>query len=105
MHVTVFVLAFIFTTGTAVLGVLLWVRPDSFVSLIFVGVFSSTVFVISFAVLRLVSLVHLFPDTYARETGEEEHHLAKSIAYGFVALVFAVLLAGLLIRTVTAFTV
>lgn len=105
MHVAVFALAFIFTTGTAVLGVLLWVRPDSFASLVFVGVFSSAVFVVSFAVLRLVSLVHLFPDTHARETGEEEHHLAKSIAYGFVALVFAVLLAGLLINVATAFTV
>ena len=104
LHIAVFFFAFIFTTGVLVLSVLLWVRPDKPASLVFVGLFAGIVFVLSFAALRFLSLAHLFPDTHAQETGEEDHHIAKSVAYGFVALVFALLLAGILINIASAFT-
>lgn len=104
LHVAIFGIAFIFTTGALVLSILLWVRPDRLLLFLVVGLAAGFIFVTSFAALRFLSLVHLFPDAHARETGEEEHHLTKSIAYGFVALIFAVLLAGLLINRATAFT-
>jgi len=104
LHLVLFLCAFIFTTGVLVLSVLLWVRPDKPASLVFVGLFAGLVFVLSFATLRFLSLVHLFPDTHAQETGEDDHHIAKSVAYGLVALVFAVLLAGILINIASAFT-
>jgi hypothetical protein len=104
IHLVVFVLAFIFTTGAVVLGSLVWVHPDELASIVFTGLFAGVVFVGSFAVLRFLTIVHIAPDRYALHTGEEEHHVAKSVAYGLIALVFAMLLAGFLINTVTAFT-
>jgi hypothetical protein len=105
LHAVTFVLAFIFTTGALVLSVLLWVRPGQPLSLVLTGLGAGVVFVACFAVVRFVSLRHLFPDPAAAQLGEPVHHWSKSIAYGFVALVFALLLAGLLINVATAFTV
>jgi phosphoglycerol transferase MdoB-like AlkP superfamily enzyme len=105
IHAVVFMLAFIFTAGVLALSVLLWVRPDRLFPLVIVGVGTGIVFVVSFAALRFISLAHLFPDTSAAQSGEPTHHWSKSIAYGLVALVAAVLLAGLLINVATAFTV
>jgi len=105
LHAVIFVLAFIFTTGALVLSVLLWVRPGQLLWLVLTGVGASGVFVASFAALRFVTLKHLFPDPVAVQSGEPVHHWSKSIAYGLVALVVAILAAGLLINVVSAFTV
>ena len=103
VHVGIFVVSFIFTAGFLVLGVLLWVRPDTLLPILAVGLLSSAVFVISFASLRMMILHGLF-DEYPNK--EEDpglaHHVSKSIVYGFIALVVAIILAGMLIKIASA---
>ena len=103
VHVSIFIVSFIFTAGLLVLGVLLWVRPDTLLPLLVVGLLSSAVFVISFAGLRMVILHGLF-DEYPNK--EEDpgftHHVSKSIVYGFIALVVAIMIAGMLITIASA---
>ncbi|HCC05614.1 TPA: hypothetical protein DEP58_04950 [Patescibacteria group bacterium] len=103
VHVIVFIVSFIFTAGFLVLGVLLWVRPDTLLPILAVGLLSSAVFVISFASLRMMILHGLF-DEYPNK--EEDpglaHHVSKSIVYGFIALVVAIIIAGMLIKIASA---
>lgn len=105
-HSVSFVVAFVFTTGFLALSVLLWVRPENLFALVVVGVVTSAVFVASFATVRMVILHKLAPGV--RDEEEDPgmgHHVGKSVAYGFIALVGAIVLAGLLINVATAFTV
>jgi ABC-type Fe3+ transport system permease subunit len=100
-----FFVSFIFTTGVAVLGVLLWVRPEEIFALVMIGVFSSCVFVLTFAALRMLVL-HILLDEYPdkEEDPGMKHHLAKSFIYGFLALVLAVVLTGILAKMAVAQT-
>lgn len=104
VHALTFIASFIFTTGVAVLCILLWVRPDSLVSLIVTGILSACVFVATFAGLRM-HILHSVLDEYPNKEEDpgREHHWGKSIAYGLVALVLALVLAGLLINAASAF--
>lgn len=99
VHTGVFIVSYIFTTGFLVLGVLLWVRPDTLLPILAVGLLSSVVFVTSFASLRMVILHGLF-DEYPNK--EEDpgltHHVSKSIVYGIIALVVAFSITGMLIK-------
>jgi hypothetical protein len=103
VHIVVFVLSFIFTSGVALLGVLLWVRPDSLISLVFTGVFAGIVFLASFASTRMFvlhNLLHEYPNR--EEDPGFAHHVTKSIAYAFVALVLAVVIAGVFVNLASA---
>ncbi len=106
-HLVIFCLTFIFTTGVLALGVLLWVRPEALFALVVVGLCTSVVFVATFAVLRIIILQRLYPGPAFLE--EERHsagyHIGTGVAYGTVALVVALILAGLLVNIATAFTV
>ncbi len=105
VHLIIFAISFVFTVGASVLGILLWVKPESFASIVFVGVFSSVVFVTCFAFLRMFILHKINFDVAVPENDEDlktEHHLAKSIVYGFIALVFATLLMGLIVNIASA---
>lgn len=103
VHVFIFAVSFIFSIGIFTLGILLWVKPGDLLPLLLTGLFSSTVFVGSFAWLRMFILHRLF-DEYPNKEEDPgmSHHLTKSIAYGFVALVFALVLAGLVINVAQA---
>lgn len=105
VHLGVFLVSFIFTTGFLVLSVLLWVRPDAFLSIVIISTISGLVFVASFSTLRMF-ILHTLLDEYPNreEDPGTAHHISKSIAYGFIALVFAVLLAGILIKIASAST-
>lgn len=105
VHIGVFIHSFIFTVGFLVLSVLLWVRPDTFFQIVLVCVFSSILFVTSFVILRMI-ILHTFLDEYPdkEEDPGVTHHIPKSIVYGFVALVFAILLTGVLIKIASAST-
>ncbi len=104
-HVVVFLFAFFLTAGIALVGVLLWVRPDELLHLVLVTLFCSTVFVLLFASAR-VFLLHEVLDLYPNK--EEDpgrgYHWGKSIAYAFLALVVAFLMVALLVNIATAFT-
>jgi len=103
VHLFVFLISFIFTSGVALLGVLLWVRPDTPLSLVVTGLFSGGVFVACFASLRMFVLHHFLNEYPNREEDPGTfHHVSKSIAYGFVALVLAVVLVGLFINIASA---
>jgi small-conductance mechanosensitive channel len=105
VHIAVFVVSFVFTAGLLMLGVLLWVRPDELLSLVLVGLLSSVIFVVLFASLRMYILEHVFPhvrDDVDASDMSESHVLAKSISYGIVALVFAFVIAMLLVQVASA---
>jgi hypothetical protein len=105
LHVVLFAVSFVFTSGFGLLGIILWVRPDSYLALILVGLAAALVFVLSFAGVRMAVLRHMLPHLGdATEDQPETAHLGISIMYGILALVVAMLLAGLLIRVATAFT-
>ena len=104
-HAVTFLISFIFTTGFLALSVLLWVRPENLLALVLVGIVTSLVFVGTFAAVRMIILHKLAPG--ARDMQDDPgmgHHVSKSVAYGFIALVAAIVLAGLLINVATAFT-
>jgi hypothetical protein len=103
VHAVAFVLAFVFTAGVALLGIVLWVRPDALVALVLVSLFSGLVFVACFAGVRIL-ILHKLTNDYANRDDDPgmHHHLAKSIAYGFVALVLALLIAGLIVNVASA---
>lgn len=103
VHMGIFISSFIFSVGVFTLGTLLWVEPDDFLTLVVVAVSSSFVFVASFAWSRML-ILHTFFNDY---TNKEEdpgimHHLSKSIAYGFVALVLALVFSGLIVNIASA---
>ncbi len=104
-HVVIFILSFIFTTGFLALSILMWVQPGNLLALVVVGIITSVVFVATFATVRMIVLHKLAPGV--RDEQDDPgmgHHISKSIAYGLVALVLAIVLAGLLINVATAFT-
>lgn len=103
IHAGIFAIAFIFTLGIFTLGILIWVRPEELFSFVMVALFSATIFVSCFTWLRMFilhKLLHEYPNK--EEDPGVEHHLAKSIAYGFVALVFAMVLADVIIKIAQA---
>ncbi len=102
VHGVVFVVSFVFTTGAATLGILLWVDPQNIGALVAVGVIGSLIFVATFASVRLVVLHGLLNDYEPDEDPGVEHHVGKSIAYALLALVLAMLLTGLIIQTASA---
>ncbi len=103
VHVGIFIVSFIFTTGILMLGIILWVKPDAFLAFVLVGIFASLIFVFSFAGLRLLLLHKLINENVNKEEDPGlSHHVSKSITYGFVALVFAIVLAGLIINIASA---
>ena len=104
LHVLVFFLSFIFATGTATLLVLVFVKSsENLLRLVLTGVVSAGAFVAVFAWMRYLLLSH--PNMYTIQADDDEHHVTKSIAYGFIALVIALVLAGLIITTASASTV
>jgi Flp pilus assembly protein TadB len=106
VHVVVFALSFIFTSGVALLGVLLWVKPDSLFSLVITGVVAGVVFIVSFASLRMFVLHSLLHEYQNREEDPGfSHHVSKSIAYAFVALVLAVVVAGVFVNLASAIVI
>ena len=106
-HGVIFLITFIFTTGVLALGVLLWVRPEALFALVVVGLLTSLVFVATFATLRIIILQRLYPGpAFLEEEGRSAgYHIGTGVAYGTIALVVALFLAGLLINIATAFTV
>jgi len=103
VNLFVFVISFILATGILVIGTLIFVRPDNPMSQIFmVGLFSVS-FISAFAWLRIF-ILHTILNDYP--TKEEDpgmnHHLPKSIAYGFVGLVIAVVLIGFIVNVASA---
>lgn len=103
VHIGAFVAAYVYTAGVALIGILLWVRPDTLLPLVELGILAAVVFVIAFSTIRVVVLHHVFRGEYeAEEDPGMEHHVAKSVAYGFVALALAVLVTGLLVNLASA---
>jgi hypothetical protein len=103
IHVGIFSVSFVFTTGIFTLGILMWVRPDELLPLVLVALFSGVVFVATFTWLRMF-ILHKLLDEYPNKEEDPgvEHHLAKSIAYGFVALAFAIALGGIVFKIASA---
>ncbi len=103
VHVLVFVGAFLVTSGFALLNILLWVRQDQLVGIIALGAMAALLFVAMFAGLRML-ILHKLLDEYPNK--EEDpgpaRHWGKSIAYGFLALVVATILTGLLLNAAAA---
>lgn len=104
-HIGVFFVSFIFTTGVAVLSILLWVRPDELFALVLSGLFSSLVFVATFSALRLLVL-HRLLDEYPDKEDDPgfSHHTIKSVVYAIIALIIALLVVGLIVNLATAGT-
>ncbi len=103
VHTFIFLSSFIFSVGVFTLGTLLWVEPDDLFSMVIVSVLSSIVFVVSFAWSRMLILHTLFNDYSNKEEDPGmTHHLTKSIAYGFVALVLALVFASLIVNIASA---
>ncbi len=103
IHTGVFAISFVFALGVTVLGILFIVRPDVPLTQLFISFVFGAVFVATFAALRMLVLHHFLDDSFEREDDPGvTHHITKSIAYGFVALVFAVLLVGLIINVASA---
>jgi hypothetical protein len=100
VHSVSFTVSYIFCAGFAFLSVFaLGVRAP--IALVVLGLATSGVFVSTFAWLRML-IVHRLSLEYL-ETEDDpgfSHHLAKSITYGFVALVFALLLSVLFVTAV-----
>jgi hypothetical protein len=105
-HTVIFCVTFVFTTGFLALGVLLWVRPEALMVLIIIGIMTSGVFVATFATLRIIVLQRLYPGPsfLEEEDRSQEYHIGTGVAYGFIALVIAFFLAGVLMNVATAFT-
>lgn len=103
VHFAVFFFAYVFTAGLALVAILLWVRPDALLALVLVGLACSSVFVVVFASARVLMLHHvlnLYPNK--EEDPGMHYHIGKSVAYGFLALIVAVLLTGLLVNIASA---
>jgi len=102
-HILIFTLSFIFTSGFALLCILLWVKPDSFTALVFSGILSGFVFIVCFAYLRILVLYH-FLNEYPNK--EEDpgftYHISKSVSYAIVALILAVICAGIFAQLASA---
>jgi len=103
-HIGIFLCSFIFTTGFLVLSVLLWVRPDALEALVLTGILSAGVFVSVFSVLRVLMVRYVYPEYTQEEDPGMQHHVGKSVTYGFLALVIAGLLLGILVNVASAFT-
>jgi len=103
VHMFVFALSFILSTGILVLGTLLFVRPDSPMSQLFMVAIFSVTFIASFSGLR-VFILHSMLNDYPSEEEDPgmNHHMPKSIAYGFVGLVLAVVLIGFIVNVASA---
>lgn len=103
IHLGIFSVSFIFTLGVFTLGILMWVKPDELFALVMVSLFSAVVFVLCFAWLRVFILHKVLKEHENKEDDPGiEHHVAKSITYAFVALVFAIMLGGLIIKIAQA---
>lgn len=102
VHVFVFIISFIFTIGFSVLSILLWVKPDAYASIVIVGIVSALVFVTSFAWLRVFILHKMDDNNKSEDDPGMEHHISKSIAYAFVALVLAVVIVGFIVNVASA---
>ena len=105
VQVVVFVFSYIFTAGVGLLGILLWVRPDGLLALVLVALVSACVFVASFASIRML-ILHTLLNEYPNKEEDPgmRYHLGKSVTYGFVALVFALVLTGLLVTIASRVT-
>lgn len=103
IHIGIFTISFLFSLGVFTLGTLLLIEPDDLVMLVFVAIISSVAFVAMFSWLRMF-ILHTILNEYPNK--EEDpgtmHHLSKSIAYGFVALVLALVLVGILVNVALA---
>lgn len=105
MHTLFFVLAFTFTAGASLLGLLLWVTPDNLFAIVLTTLFASVVFVASFAYVRLLAIRIGSLKLRPLEEDEEAHsHIVTSVVYAFLALVLAVLVVGLIAHKVGATT-
>jgi hypothetical protein len=103
LHLGIFSLTFIFTMGVFTLGVLLWVEPDELLPLVLVALVSAIVFVACFAWLRMFILHKLLPEPVNKEEDPGmTYHFSKSVSYGFVALVGALVLAGFIMNIASA---
>jgi hypothetical protein len=100
VHLGSFIVSYIFCAGFVFLSVLVIGAPTPVV-LVVLGLTTSGLFVSTFAWLRML-IVHRLSLTHL-ETEDDpgfSHHFAKSITYGFVALVFALLLSALFVGAV-----
>ena len=103
LHLAVFVVSFIFASGVIALSVLTFVRDsENLVGLVLAGLLAAASFVALFAWTRTMALEHKKERFTAPEEDHPEHHTVKSVVYGFVALVGAILLAGLIMNTAAA---
>jgi hypothetical protein len=105
VHGIAFVLSYLLTAGSALLGILLWVQPDDLLALVLVFILGSAVFVGAFAGIRLLVLHRIFEEYPNKEEDPGiHHHVGKSIAYAFLALVLAIVLTGFLVHLASAFS-
>lgn len=82
---------------------LVWIRPESYRVLVLTSVLCGVMFVSLFASLRMYVLHRMLNEYPDREEDPgSEYHWSKSIVYGFVALVVALLLAGFLVSIASA---
>jgi Ni,Fe-hydrogenase I cytochrome b subunit len=106
VHLLAFVASFVFSAGIAVLCMLLFVHnSEDIARLVIVSLISGGVFVAGFAAIRMFILHSLFDEYPDKEEDPGlHHHIAKSIAYGFVALALALLVAGFIIYITPGFS-
>jgi len=103
LHSVVFVVSFIFASGVVSLSVLMFVRnSENLFGLVTAGLVAAASFVVMFAWIRTLVLGQKKERFTTPEEDHPEHHAVKSVVYGFVALVAAVLLAGLIMNTAAA---
>lgn len=99
LHVIIFALSFILSLGVAVLAILLFVRSDAPLTQLLAFIMFAFTFVITFAGQRIF-ILHYFLVEYPNKDEDPgiSHHVSKSIAYGFVALVLAFVIMSLIIK-------
>jgi hypothetical protein len=103
VHIFAFFISFIVATGVLMLGTLLFVKPDAPLTQLFMAGLFSLTFIASFTALRMF-VMHVLINEYPNEDDDPgvSHHLVKSISYGIVALVFAIVVVGLIVNIASA---
>ena len=104
LHTVAFLLGFVVAAGVGTLSVLIIVRsPENLAGLVLTGLMASGAFVVTFSFIRVAVLSYASTHfTAPLETEPVTGHWGKSVTYGFLGLVVAILLAGLIINTALA---
>jgi hypothetical protein len=99
LHLGLFGISFLLAAGVSAVGTILFVRTsENLVGLVLVGLSAAAAFVASFTLLRALLMHRSHPEE------SRAHLLGRSVVYGCIALALALLVAGYLIQSASAFS-